>query len=704
MTPTDFLTITQTVSESVCLLTTHGKILAANPTACKLFGMSLKQMQGKQLQEMICDTQHEKLRNVMRNWSASRQPVPATLNIYRGDGSSIEFYCHGNLLRPRSVDSPALIMLRSKEKIKQTGQFIALNNKISQLEREIRERRQVENALIDSEKQVRLLLDSAGEAVYGIDTQGHATFLNAACLRLLGFSDTGEMLGKNMHQLIHHSHADGSPYPYEESLVYQTCIGGEQMHRDDEVFFHRDGSSFPVEYTAYPVKQGGLIVGAVVTFQDISKRKEVEAELARSQETLERAQLIAHIGSWDWNFTTNTQHWSDEIYRIFGLHPQEFGATYEAFLEYIHPDDQELVVKAINKSVADEDIPYDIDHRVLRPNGEIRFVNERGKVYRDAKGNPIRLIGAIQDITEHKKSAEIIKRLNEELEQRVEKRTSELKTANDHLQISLQQLKETQTQLVQSEKMASLGGLVAGVAHEINTPLGVGVTAISHLETQLEKYYKIYGSNQLTRDDFESMLKSSIELSQIVQHNLLRAANLVRSFKQVAVDQTNGEIRKFNLLSYLVKITQSLQPKLKSGAHVVNISCPDNIELYSHPGAISQVITNLIMNSIIHGFEDLKNGVISITIDASDSEWINFKYHDDGIGMEPSTVKKVFEPFFTTRRSRGGTGLGMHIVFNLVNQTLGGTIECHSTRNEGATFFIRIPTNLFCQLPRRAQA
>lgn len=660
----------------------------------------------------------------------------------------------------------------------------------------------------EDDEKFSLILDSTGVAIYGMDKEGCCTFVNSACLSLLGYKNRSELLGKNMHELIHYSRADGSDYPMDECLIYQAHAEGKNIKCDDEVFFKKDGSAVPVEYSVQPVKNKEQTIGAVISFQDISERKEIEAALARSQETLERAQAIAHVGSWDWDIVGGSLYWTDEIYRIFGLTPQQFGATYEAFLEYIHPDDRDAVIEAVNQSVADENTPYDIEHRVVRPDGVERIVNERGKVYRDAKGEPIRMIGTVQDISEQKHAetyktmlfesspiglalcdlqgklvdinpafAEIIgrnidetkqlsyweitpedyadqeaqqleslektgqygpyekeylhkdghrvpvrllgqivefegeqfiwssvediteameakdalQRINMELEDRVEKRTAELQQANEDLQYSLEQLRKTQDQLVQSEKMASLGGLVAGVAHEINTPVGVGVTAISHLEMKLADYAARYESDQLTREDFEALLKSAMDSSRIIHQNLERAANLIRSFKQVAVDQTSNEMREFNLRYYLEEILQSLQPKLKSGSHQVTIECPDDLILYNHPGALSQVMTNLIMNSLIHGFGEQQEGKIHVQVLEKTNGSIKLVYSDNGNGIPPENVAKIFEPFFTTARNKGGSGLGMHIVYNLVNQTLGGSIVCSSIEGEGTSFMLELP-------------
>ncbi len=297
------------------------------------------------------------------------------------------------------------------------------------------------------------------------------------------------------------------------------------------------------------------------------------------------------------------------------------------------------------------------------------------------------------DISERKQREKDIKELNEQLEQRVESRTVELRKSNEKLVESLELLNKTRDQLVQSEKMAALGELVAGVAHEINTPLGIGVTAISHFKDNLDIYQQRYDSGQLTRMDFESMLKRSTESAGIILSNLLRAADLIRSFKKVAVDQTSEQQREFDLKQYIRDVLLSLQPKLKKTLITVDLIGSDGLMIDSYPGAISQVISNLVMNSLIHGFEEIAEGNITIELQEANGE-VTLIYTDNGKGMTPIQVEKVFNPFFTSKRGRGGTGLGMHIVFNLVNQTLCGNIAAESTEGHGVQFTIRIPTRI----------
>lgn len=280
------------------------------------------------------------------------------------------------------------------------------------------------------------------------------------------------------------------------------------------------------------------------------------------------------------------------------------------------------------------------------------------------------------------KEDEIIQ-LNAELEDKVYERTKELKTLLDDLQL-------TQQQLVEQEKMASLGELVAGVAHEINTPIGVGITAVSHLEESISRISKSFTDGTLTKQQFSTMIESINESGQIVRSNLRRAADLVKAFKSVAVDQAISERRLFRLSEYMSDILMSLRPKLKRTAHEIQVNVDQSIELYCDPGAISQIFTNLIMNSLNHAFTEGQVGHIEIKGQIS-NETLQLSYTDDGMGIEPDILKRLFDPFVTTKRGQGGSGLGTHVIYNLVTQGLGGRIQCFSEPGKGVRFEIIIP-------------
>ena len=267
-----------------------------------------------------------------------------------------------------------------------------------------------------------------------------------------------------------------------------------------------------------------------------------------------------------------------------------------------------------------------------------------------------------------------------------------MRVGHQQLQLALKNLEKFQARLVEREKMASLGELVAGIAHEVNTPIGIGVTATSHLSLLIKELSKSYDAGSLGPDQLDHFLERATESITITETNLNRAAELIRSFKQVAVDQSSGAKRKINLLQHLNDILLSLRPHLKKVKHRVTLVCEKDLSCTCDAGALTQILTNLIMNSLIHAFIGIESGNITIKIELQDQQ-IKMTYRDDGVGMDEACLEKIYEPFFTTRRGQGGSGLGANIIFNQVNQALHGNIETRSQPGKGTQFYISFPQN-----------
>lgn len=276
-----------------------------------------------------------------------------------------------------------------------------------------------------------------------------------------------------------------------------------------------------------------------------------------------------------------------------------------------------------------------------------------------------------------------IKKLNIKLEEKVEKRTKELNKTS-------KKLKNTESMMIENEKMAALGELVAGVSHEINTPVGLSLTGITHFTEISKNLKKLYENDDLSENEFEEFINVSNELAQTITINLKRAAEIIRSFKMVAVDQTNREMREFNLKEYLKEILISLRNKTKRMNIDFDIQCNDMLTINSNPGLISQIITNLIMNSMIHGFEESKKGKIKI-IAKKEGTSLFIEFSDDGSGISTENLKKIFEPFYTTKKLKGGSGLGLNIIQKIIIDELHGTIECKSEEGDGTIFYITFP-------------
>lgn len=302
------------------------------------------------------------------------------------------------------------------------------------------------------------------------------------------------------------------------------------------------------------------------------------------------------------------------------------------------------------------------------------------------------LLSRVQNYLQQKQATEEqLQTLNHRLEEEIKQRTAALQTANSELINTLEKLHQFQRQMVENEKMASLGDMVAGVAHEVNTPIGLGVTASTMVLDRLKDIEQQFANKTLKASTMARFIEESTQNLDIIYRNLNKAAELIASFKQVAVDQSSEQARLINVKQIIDETLMSLMPRLKKLQHHVNIDCPEELNVVCKAGPIIQVLINLIMNSIIHAFEGIEKGQIDILVSLAEEEKLKIIYKDNGKGI-PSTLKpRIFDPFVTTKRGQGGSGLGLHLVFNLVTQALGGTINIQSEEGNGVEFTLIFP-------------
>lgn len=425
---------------------------------------------------------------------------------------------------------------------------------------------------------------------------------------------------------------------------------------------------------------------------NVIQRRKSEAALQESERRL--STLMGNLPGIAYR-CQNDHFWtmkfiSEGCLPLTGYHSSDFiDNRHRSYNELIHPEDRDRIWERVQARVGARQ-PFKVRYRIQTAAGKEKWVSEQGVGVFSDNNTLMALEGFIIDVTDLIRAEEGLRRLNEELEQRVVNRTLELRQTNRALEASLVSLRQAQSHLVESEKMAALGGLVAGVAHEINTPVGIGVTAASFLEMKTQSLAALLASDRLKKSDLEKYIKQATETAGSILNNLKRAADLIKSFKQVAVDQTAEERRHFILKEYIDNVLLSLRPSYKRTRHSIQVACPPELALFSYPGAFSQIISNLIMNSMIHGFEGIEAGRIELQASVVDGKLL-FRYSDNGKGMPPEVVKQIYDPFFTTKRVPDGTGLGMHIVYNLVTQVLDGKITCISTEGEGTVFSITIP-------------
>ncbi len=366
----------------------------------------------------------------------------------------------------------------------------------------------------------------------------------------------------------------------------------------------------------------------------------------------------------------------------YELHPEALAKIYEQA-------DQELY-SGSGEQIYESTVTY--------ADGSQHEIMFHKATYSDSIGNIAGTIGVMLDVTSIKKSEKALLKARDELENLVAERTSELLASNqelialnEELSSALSHIKEVQHQLILSEKMAALGSLVAGISHEVSTPLGVSLTSVSYVEHELKEIDKKYRESAMRKQDLESFVEDSKVMLTRTVNNLKRAHHLLNTFKTIAIDQTQNEWRTFNAKAYVRDLILSLEPVLKSIECTVDFECPQALTIKGYPGAFAQIISNLVNNSVDHAFENKSNGMIKIRLDKQGNE-NTIHYSDNGSGMFEDVKKRAFEPFFTTTRgSQGGTGLGLHLVYNLVTQKLGGSIELESVLGEGTQFKISFP-------------
>ncbi|MBS0211927.1 MAG: PAS domain-containing protein [Proteobacteria bacterium] len=419
------------------------------------------------------------------------------------------------------------------------------------------------------------------------------------------------------------------------------------------------------------------------TIRDITELKEGEQRL-RTVLWGSGAEL------WDIDLVAGNVHRS---HMIPGLKINSLGETiaFADLMSRVSPEHAGMIRDGMVAQVKGLSEKFEVWFRLEAEDGAWRWLYSHGKVTeRGPDGRALRLAGTLHDVSAMKKIEDELRVLNEQLEQRVAERTAELTGANAELNLTIQRLDETRAQLVESEKMASLGSLVAGVSHEINTPLGVGITGASQLLEEVDALARDLAGGNLDPRQLAERVALMHECGELVQRSLLRTDKLVRSFKQVAVKQSVESPRRFVLAELIDAAVLPFAGLLAHGQHTVSVDGAGGIELDTYANALQQVLTALLANSLEHATVPEKPLAIAIRVlDAGEDVAID--YRDDGAGMPREVRLRIFDPFFTTRRSHGSLGLGMHIVYNLVTQRLAGRIRCDSEPAAGARFTVRLP-------------
>jgi PAS domain S-box-containing protein len=380
-----------------------------------------------------------------------------------------------------------------------------------------------------------------------------------------------------------------------------------------------------------------------------------------------------------------TVHWNQAWFDLFGFDPETSQGKPGLELGiWVQAQDR---VNWLDNAIAGKNTT-DTELQLRRADGTLRWVSLSSRTLVEQQRTLV--LFTYFDITERRRAQQEILELNTQLEARVAQRTTELQNSNQELSHTLATLGMAQNQLVQSEKLAALGALVAGVAHELNTPIGNGLTVASALEHRVQQFAPLLDAG-MKRSDLQTFVDDARLAADILVRNLTRAGALVASFKQVAIDQTSSQRRRFSLSAVVSEILVTLSPAIRASACVVTTDIDASLSLDSYPGPLGQVLTNLINNAIVHGFGPGEAGTITLGAQALDADRIVVQVSDSGRGIQAQDLLHVFEPFFTTRLGQGGSGLGLHIVHNIVTGVLGGQIEARSLPGQGATFILNLP-------------
>lgn len=544
---------------------------------------------------------------------------------------------------------------------------------IAGISTDISDRKKIDAALKTSEATYRTLIDHAPEAILVLDIDHDARFIeaNRHAVQLFGYRQE-ELLGKTPVELSSPVQAGGrAAAEAAAEYIAQALTGAET--RFEWIGRHASGHDIPCEVhlVRLPSMGGKIHLRGSVT--DITERKAAQAAILRERNFLQA--LLESI----------------PIPIFYKNRRGVFMGCNQAFLSIMKAERDEILGKDVSEWLPphlakiylqkDEELyagkGRQVFERVINQHlGDPRHVVFHRAVFKDPDGDTGGVIGVMLDVTELQNTRIALEELNRVLESRVSERTSELQQAMKHL--------------IQSEKLAALGNLVAGIAHELNTPIGNIVTVASTLKDETSAFHQKLGSGTMRRSEAMASAALMLQAGEMIEHNAVRSAKLISDFKQVAVDQSSTRRRTFDLKDTIEEVMTTLHPMLKRTSHRIDISIPEKIELDSYPGPIEQIITNLITNSLIHGLNDGVGGHIGISARAEDRIVI-LDYRDDGKGMDEGTLAQIFDPFYTTRLGQGGSGLGLYIVYNLVTGVLGGKISATSRPGAGARFHMRLP-------------
>ncbi len=413
--------------------------------------------------------------------------------------------------------------------------------------------------------------------------------------------------------------------------------------------------------------------------------QQARESLAEQRQRLQNIIEATDVGTWEFNVVTGEADVNERFAQIGGMTRAQWQTLPNyTWKDSCHPEDFSIVEQALRQHLSGQTSHYEAEYRHRHTNGHWVWVASKGKLLsRTADGKPEVFAGTLAEINDRKLAQERIVELNATLEQRVQERTAQLESA-------MQTLRSSQDELSKSEARATLGTLVASVSHEMATPMGNSLMTASTLVAQAAAFEKRVEAGELRRSDLTTFMGQVREGNALLVRNLERAVALLKSFRQVAADQASEQRRVFDLRQAIQEVVNTLAPSLKTRPHHIVQDIGADISMDSYPGPLGQVVINLVNNAYLHAFDDAVPGEFMIRSE-TDGDSVTLTFQDNGKGIAAPVLEHLFEPFFSTKIGKGGTGLGMYIVENLVHKTLGGRLRVLSTVGVGTTVIVTLP-------------
>ncbi|MBF0289907.1 MAG: transporter substrate-binding domain-containing protein, partial [SAR324 cluster bacterium] len=516
--------------------------------------------------------------------------------------------------------------------------FVMIWNR--RLGREISYRTSLQEQLESAEERSRLLLYSAGEGIFGVDTHGKINFINPSAASMLGYAQT-ELIGQAAHPVIHHSYGDGSHYDVVLCPMYRAFTYGESEKVSDEVLWRKDGTPFDVEYSSTPIEKDGEILGAVITFLDISDRKKAEMEVEAARESLDLALKSAKMGTWKYFVAENRLEADENSKKLYGLENEKLDGSIGQWFTFVHPDDVAPIAELMQDTMANQIVDYKTDFRVLVPKGTVRYIMSIGKFTYDANGEATEASGLVWDITEIKEA-----------------------------EIKLLEAKDAAEEATKAKS-----DFLANMSHEIRTPMNA-IIGMSHLALQTEL-------NPKQKNYIEKVHRSG--------ESLLGIINDILDFSKIEAGKMDMESVAFRLEDVMDNLANLVGLKAEDKGIELLFDVPADIPmaLVGDPLRLGQILINLGNNAV--KFTDHGEILVSVrTMEFNEaSTTLHFSIKDSGIGMTPEQQGKLFQSFSqadtSTTRKYGGTGLGLTISKRLC-EMMGGKIGVESAAGLGSTF------------------